>query len=426
MKSRLHESVWSFRDFRLAVAGRGVSAIGDGITQLALMIHVHDRQGGPGGVAAVIGVSALAVVLFAPWAGGLVDRHDSRVLAVSGSLVAAAGAAGLGLEAGAPLWTAYVLVFVIEAAQTVVGPTWGALTPRIVGPLSAPVAVGWLQSVDNGARILGPAIGGLLVGVAGIAAAFAADSASFVAIAVAACAVRTRRHLNAEATAGDTSAARPGRNGRARMLAGLDVIRADVLLWPLVIALMAFVVGAEASNVLDVFLVRDALGASTSAYGAVSAVIGCGLVVGSLAATRLRSSGQRVRMLFTCLGATSLVIIAEGLAPTLVVLAALSLVGGVSNGLINASFGGVVVERVADADRGRAGSAINALVRVASLVALGLGAFIGSVTGPRVGFVTCGTGTGFVLLVIGPWTRARLRARSRIGGGRPVAGGSPA
>jgi len=89
------------RDFRIAVTGRGVSAVGDAVTQLALLIRVHDQGGGAAGVAAVLAVSAAAVVLLAPWAGRLVDSRDSRRLAVGGSAVAAAAVAGLAL--GGPL-----------------------------------------------------------------------------------------------------------------------------------------------------------------------------------------------------------------------------------------------------------------------------------------------------------------------------------
>ncbi len=417
-------SVWRERDFRIAVAGRGVSAVGDGVTQLALLLHVHDSGAGTAGIALVLGVSALAVVVSAPWAGRLVDTLDSRVLAVAGSAVSAA--AVLGLAAGGPLWLAMVLVFVVMSAQTVVGPTWGALTPRIVGPARAPVAVGWLQSVDNGARIAGPLLGGVLVGLGGTAVAFGADAVSYAVIAAAACLIRTRRHPAAEsrvarpAMAGlrgsgdpppESRGSEPGAgSGRT---AGLAVLRGDALLWPLVIALTVFIVGAEAANVLDVFLIRDALHASSRSYGLVSAIVGAGLLLGSLAATRLRTPRQRVRTLLVNLAVIEVLVVAEGLAPTLAVLAVLTAVTGVSNGLINAAFGGILVERVPDAARGRAGSALNALTRTASVLALALGALVGALTGPRTGFVVLGTGTIVLLLGIVPWTLSRLRRADR-------------
>jgi MFS family permease len=401
MKQSLQSSVWSLRDFRIAVAGRTVSAVGDGITLLALLVLVHDSGAGPAGVAVVLAVSAAAVVLTARWAGRLVDTRDSRVLTVTGSAVAAAGVAGLAL--GGPLWLAAVLVFVVESAQNVLGPAWGALTPRIVGVERAPVAAAWLQSATNGAQIAGPLLGGVLIGVGGTRVAFTADAASFAVIAAAAYLVRTRRHV----CRAPTREPRPPAGG-------LAIVRGDALLWPLILALAVFVVGAEGSNVLEVFLVRDALHATNRAFGVVSALAGCGLVSGSLLATRLRTAGQRIRTLLGCLTATALLIVADGLAPTVAVLTVLGTLAGISNGLINASFGGIVVERLHDHDRGRAGSALNAITRTASLLALALGALVGVVAGPRQGYVLLGSGTLVVLLAAVPWALRGIRQAGRM------------
>jgi len=412
--------VWAVRDFRIAVAGRGVSAVGDAVTQLALLIRVHDQGGGAAGVAAVLAMSAAAVVLLAPWAGTLVDSRDSRRLAVGGSVVAAAAVAGMAL--GGPLWTVLVLVFVLEGAQAVTGPTWGALTPRIVGPARAAQAVGWVQSVASAARITGPLAGGVLIAAAGTRAAFLADAVSFAAVSAAAAAISVRRHPDAEQPGTAPAAADPADDGaaggrprstrahrRRRWAAGLAILRADRVLWTLTVALAVFIVGAEASNVLEVFLVRDALHAGTTGDGVVSAVAGCGLLAGSIAATRLSSPARRVTVLLTCLVATAVVITAGGLAPTLAVLAVLSTVGGFSNGLINATFGAVFVQRVSDSDRGRTGATLNALTRSASLAALALGALAGALFGPRTAITALGAITLLLLAVLVPRTTNQLR-----------------
>ncbi len=181
------------------------------------------------------------------------------------------------------------------------------------------------------------------------------------------------------------------------------------MLWTLTICLAVFIVGAEASNVLEVFLIRDALHAGTTGYGIVSAVAGCGLLAGSIAATRLSSPARRVTVLLTCLVATAAVITADGLAPTLTALAALAAVGGFSNGLINATFGAVFVQRVRDSDRGRTGATLNALTRTASLAALALGALAGPLIGPRTAITALGATTLLLLAVLVPRTTNQLR-----------------
>lgn len=99
----------------------------------------------------------------------------------------------------------------------------------------------------------------------------------------------------------------------------------------------------------------------------------------------------------------------RGPCPDLAVLAVLSTVGGFSNGLINATFGAVFVQRVSDSDRGRTGATLNALTRSASLAALALGALAGALFGPRTAITALGAITLLLLAVLVPRTTNQLR-----------------
>ena len=83
------------RDFRLLVASSGLSALGDELALIALILKVADLQFSGWEVAALLVALALPLVLFAPAAGVIVDNFETtRTLALA-SAVQAVMACGL-------------------------------------------------------------------------------------------------------------------------------------------------------------------------------------------------------------------------------------------------------------------------------------------------------------------------------------------
>ena len=85
--------------------------------------------------------------------------------------------------------------------------------------------------------------------------------------------------------------ARPRRTARG----GLAALRADRLVWPLALGLLALVLTLQVINVADVFLVRDSLHAGVGGYGAVGAVLAAAMVVGAVVGGRIQGSGRQAR-----------------------------------------------------------------------------------------------------------------------------------
>ena len=112
--------------------------------------------------------------------------------------------------------------------------------------------MGTMQATIMIAGMAGPAAGGLLSGWGGTGLVFTVASGCYVAMGLGALLIRTRRGTAAE------------RAGQAKpaLLDGLRLIRRDSLVWALVLGAMFFIVVGEATNVLEVFLARDELGAT--------------------------------------------------------------------------------------------------------------------------------------------------------------------
>ena len=279
-ESRAAQPLWRNRDFLLASSARFIATAGMGAVIISVMLHLQNLAAagqtavaGPWLVAAYLLCSALPLVLLAPWAGRLADTRDSRTLATASSVVSAAAVAGMGLGMqylDNYLPVLFAMTFLLDTAQAVAGPTWQALLPRIVGEERTPRALGTMQATIMIAGMVGPAAGGLLSGWGGSGLVFAVASACYLAMGVGAMLIRTRR---------GTAAERAGKDKPA-LLDGLRLIRRDGLVWALVLGALFFITVGEATNVLEVFLARDELGATETQYGLLAASFGLGMASG--------------------------------------------------------------------------------------------------------------------------------------------------
>ena len=327
-------SLWRHRDLRLVVPARTLSYVGDTLAMIALTLRVHDQGGGAVGIALLMAAFALPSVLMMGVAGAVADRFDSRTVLLVSTAVQVLACAGLALVAGAG--PTYLLVVVLQCGQAVAGPTWGALTPRIVGDDEVGRVLALQQSLIAVTAVAGAALAGLVVGAHGTAAALWLDAATFGGLLAAAALVRTRR-------GGRVADRTAGRPPRPRTLDGLRVLRRDRLVWLVFAWTVPFVIVLEGVNVVEVFLVRDDLGASATSYGVLQGFFGAGAVGGSWLAGRCVGDGQRVRALLLGLGGTAVAIALAGVSPTVAFLAAVLVAQGVSNGAVNAALGPLYV-----------------------------------------------------------------------------------
>jgi MFS family permease len=167
-------------------------------------------------------------------------------------------------------------------------------------------------------------------------------------------------------------------------------VRGDLVLRPLFTGLMAFVVVGEATNVVEVFLVRDSLHGSDTAYGLIGMAAASGVAVGSLLGGRDATTARRLRWIVLAAGVLAVCLVAAGLAPTLLVVAAAWALLGVANGVLNTATSTLLMTRVPDASRGQVIAALMGATRGFSLGALALGGLAAGAFGPRATFVVSG------------------------------------
>jgi MFS family permease len=172
------------RDFRRLWFGTGISAIGSQITTVAIPFQLYDETGSTL-LVGLLGIAALVPLLIVPLYGGaLADAVDRRRLLLLSDVALLLVTVGLLVNALLPeprVWFLFAGEALGTAAYAFQRPARNALTPRLVGEGQLLAAIAVEDVVFTLARVVGPALAGLLIAVVGLPGAFGIDIVTFAA-----------------------------------------------------------------------------------------------------------------------------------------------------------------------------------------------------------------------------------------------------
>ncbi len=185
LNARTFASLRRHRNYRLFFTGQVVSLSGTWMQNVALAWLVVQLTHSPVALGVLAFLRFFPFTLFSLPSGVLADRLDNRhviMLTQAASMVISAVLAVLTLSGAAQLWEVYVLALLGGTAMVFDAPNRHALTFQMVGRDELPNAVALNASLFNSARVIGPAIGGVVIGIAGVGVCFALNAASFLAV----------------------------------------------------------------------------------------------------------------------------------------------------------------------------------------------------------------------------------------------------
>ena len=172
-------------NFRRYFAGQVISSVGTWLQALAVTWLVLDLTGRSDRLGIAVALQFLPLLLLGAPAGVLADRVDNRRLLMATSAVSAvlALAFGLVVSAGTPdLGVIYGLTFASGLVLAVERPAMQALLFQLVGRDTLPSAVAANSTIASVSRLVGPALGGAMVAVTGVASCFYANAVSYVVV----------------------------------------------------------------------------------------------------------------------------------------------------------------------------------------------------------------------------------------------------
>jgi MFS family permease len=172
------------RDFRRLWFGTGISAIGSQITTVAIPFQLYDLTRSTL-LVGLLGLAALFPLLIVPIYGGAVaDAVDRRRMLLLSDIALMLVSGGLLVNALLPdpsVWFLFVAEGLGTAAYGFQRPARNALTPRLVPNDQLLAAIAVEDLVFTLARVVGPALAGVLIAAVGLAPAFGIDITTFAA-----------------------------------------------------------------------------------------------------------------------------------------------------------------------------------------------------------------------------------------------------
>lgn len=267
-------------------AGQAISLVGTWIQSVAIAWLILEITGSPASIGFAVALQFLPVLIFGPYGGVIVDRVDKRRLlivtqALSGiqagllAILVLTGNANIGFVLVLSLFLGFIYVFDMPARSAFV---------REMVPLElVRNAVSLTSVVINGARVVGPALSGVLIATIGLGWCFAANAASFIGVLTAYALMKT----------GELIAVEPIERAPGQLREGMKYVWSNPdLRVPLIMMAVVGTLTYEFNVVLPA-LAAETFQSGAQSLGWLSAAMGLGAVIGGLISATRQTSGVK-------------------------------------------------------------------------------------------------------------------------------------
>jgi MFS family permease len=396
------------RDFRLLWTGEILSETGSNIAVVAVFLQVYRITGSTAAVGLIGLVQLVPLMIGSLFGGPLIDRHDRRKLLLRAQMAQAVGSVLLLASTfvhPAPLVLVYAGAAIVAGVSGFALATRSAMTPTLVPDELLPSALALNQVMWQTALIVGPALGGVIVGQLGLGWAYAVDVVSFGATITAVALMRP--HPPLVTPLGDEDEP----SGWQRLADGFRFLKGRrVLQSTFAIDLIAMVFGMPRS--LFPVLAATQFDAGAEVVGILFSAVSVGALVGALTSGwvhRIRRQGFAVIVAVAVWGCA---IAAFGLVGDRlpIALVCLAIAGGAD--VVSAVFRSTILQdSVPDDLRGRLSGIHIAVVAGGPRVGDAEAGFAAAAFSPTVsvvsGGVLCVVGVGALALLVPEFARYR-------------------
>lgn len=400
------------RNYRYFFLGQVVSNTGTWMQRIAQDWLVLSITGSPFAVGVTTAMQFLPMLLFGLFGGVLADRYPKRRLlvltqAVMGLL--AAGLAVLTLAGVVTVYHVYAFAFLLGMVTVVDNPTRQAFVTEMVGPGALRNAVSLNAANFQTARLVGPAVAGLLIAAVGSGWAFALNAFSFAAVIVGLLAMRgSELH---------PTPVRPRDRGQLRE--GLHYVRErPELIWPIVLVGFIGTFGFNFPTLLSGFAYR-VFHVGPGEYGLLNTAMAVGSLAGALLAARRGST--RLRMLVGAALGFGLLEAVTAFAPDYWLFAALLTLVGMLGLTFNTTANATVQLATDPEMRGRVMGLFMLVFAGGTPIGSPIVGWVTQQYGPRMGLLACGvvsaTAAGVVAVLLARGSGLRPRIDLHLGRG---------
>ncbi|CAN5233401.1 MFS transporter [soil metagenome] len=374
------------RNYRLYFAGSMVSNTGTWMMRIAQDWLVLALGGGAGALGIVTGLQFLPVLMVMPYAGSLADRFPKRRMLQWTQAAMAVISLVLGvvaLSGHAQVWMVCVLAFGFGIAAAFDVPARQSFVSEMVGPDDLTNAVGLNSASFNSARLIGPALAGLVIGALGsgpqaTGVVMLLNAASYAMV------IYALQRMNPALLL----PSRPVPRQAGMVRAGFAYVRTQPKM--VLILVIVFFAGTFGVNfqITSALMATEVYGKGAGEFGLLGSVVAVGSLTGALLAAR--RSSTRLRLLFLAAAGFGLTVMLAGLMPTFVAFALISPVIGIAMmTMMNAA--NTLIQLESDPQfRGRALAIYMMVMQGGTPLGAPITGWIAAVWGPRVSMVIGG------------------------------------
>lgn len=327
-------------------------------------------------------------LFLSPFTGLIADRFDRRKLVLIGNLAMIVPALVMGLLTQ---WNALTLpimtglVILGGAAQCFTQPAANAFVPELVHEAHLHSAISLNAGLSSSTRVLGPALGGLVMAAWGVQWGFYLNAASFLAVAAACLLVHSK-----SGTAGRVPESGP----LHELLLGFRYLRANAI--ALRVILLQFWVSFFIMHPsLMPLLVKEVLNGDERTYGLVSAGPGIGFIAAMAISASLTKPRQRTAVLLGSGVVVAIAVITIGASRSVLLTVAAAAVFGASHMTLVTISNTVVVTATDERYRGR----VMGVFSMASIGVWAINSFVAGVLGQLIGVPQAITACGIAILI---------------------------
>jgi MFS family permease len=403
----------SIRNYRVWASGALVSNIGTWMQRTAqdwiVLTQLTHNNATAVGVVMALQFGPQLVLL--PVTGWVADRLDKRHLLMMTQAAMGALALGLGLltvTGAVQLWHVYVFALLLGCAAAFDAPARQSFVSELVSGPNLSNAVGLNSASFNTARMIGPAVAGLLTAVIGAGWVFLLNAVTFAAVLASLKLLRP----------GELHRSKRAGRSRGNLVEGFRYVwkRPDIM----VILVMIFIVGTFGLN-FPIFVSTMAVSVfhqGSAAFGVLSSVMAIGSVVGALLAARREK--PRASLLFVGAAFFGIGCAIAAVMPEYWLFGAALVIVGVASQTLMTTANSVVQMSVAPEVRGRVMAIYMAIFMGGTPIGAPIVGWVANTFGARWG-LGVGAASGIVAALVGLVYLIRYRGlRLRWNSGRPA------
>jgi len=310
------------RNFRIYFIAQLISVSGTWMQSVAQAWLVLHLTGSGVDLGIVVGLQFLPMLAFGPVGGLVADRVDKRRLL----FVTQSAGALLALVLGAlvvshevVLWQVYLMATLLGVVNLFDNPARQTFMIEMVGRDDLPNAVSLNSVIMNGSRVVGPAIGGVIITLFGLGVCFFVNAASYVAVLIGLAMMHVRDLHPTKRVVG----------ARGQIREGFRYVWRTPVLRNTLLAVALIGIFAYNFTVTLALLAKQTFHGGAGSYSLLTSCMGAGAVIGGLlVAHRARPTPRLLQVLALAFGA---LLGAVALAPSLLVAALLIVAMGAAS-----------------------------------------------------------------------------------------------